>query len=101
MVLIKLVISKAARMDAKYLLKHRLPFQYDSISRNLERISLIPFQYDSISRNLERISLIRFKTVNQIFGLGFKAGQARRKGTRRGRHCHPINLSIIPQGCLL
>jgi hypothetical protein len=84
MVLIKLVISKAARMDAKYLLKHRLPFQYDSISRNLERISLI-----------------RFKTVNQIFGLGFKAGQARRKGTRRGRHCHPINLSIIPQGCLL
>jgi hypothetical protein len=84
MVLIKLVISKAARMDAKYLLKHRLPFQYDSISRNLERISLI-----------------RFKTINQIFGLGFKAGQARRKGTRRGRHCHPINLSIIPQGCLL
>jgi hypothetical protein len=84
MVLIKLVISKVARMDAKYLLKHRLPFQYDSISRNLERISLI-----------------RFKTVNQIFGLGFKAGQARRKGTRRGRHCHPINLSIIPQGCLL
>jgi hypothetical protein len=84
MVLIKLVISKAARMDVKYLLKHRLPFQYDSISRNLERISLI-----------------RFKTVNQIFGLGFKAGQARRKGTRRGRHCHPINLSIIPQGCLL
>lgn len=84
MALRKLVISKAARMDAKYLLKHRLPFQYDSISRNLERISLI-----------------RFKTVNQIFGLGFKAGQARRKGTRRGRHCHPINLSIIPQGCLL
>jgi hypothetical protein len=84
MALRKLVISKAARMDAKYLLKHRLPFQCDSISRNLERISLI-----------------RFKTVNQIFGLGFKAGQARRKGTRRGRHCHPINLSIIPQGCLL
>jgi hypothetical protein len=84
MALRKLVISKAARMDDKYLLKHRLPFQYDSISRNLERISLI-----------------RFKTVNQRFGLGFKAGQARRKGTRRGRHCHPINLSIIPQGCLL
>jgi hypothetical protein len=84
MVLRKLLISKAARMDAKYLLKHRLPFQYDSISRNLERMSLM-----------------RFKTINQRFRLGFKAGQARRKGTKRGRHCHHVDLSIIPQGCLL
>jgi hypothetical protein len=40
---------------AKYLLKHRLLFQYDPIFRNPERISSI-----------------RLKTTNQRFGLNFK-----------------------------
>jgi hypothetical protein len=39
-VLIKSVIE-AARMADKYFLKHGIPFQYDPISRNPERISPI------------------------------------------------------------
>lgn len=49
------VISDSARMTTKYFLKHRLPFQYDPISGNPERISSI-----------------KSKTVNYTFGLGFK-----------------------------
>jgi ribosome-binding factor A len=41
MVLKKSVISKVVRMSTKYFLKPKLHFQYDPISRNPERISLI------------------------------------------------------------
>jgi len=51
----KPVISKAARMVTKYFLKNKLPFQYNLVSMNLERISLI-----------------KLKTANQIFRLDFK-----------------------------
>jgi hypothetical protein len=41
MVLRKSMISKVIIMAAKYFLKYKLPFQYDLISENPERISLI------------------------------------------------------------
>jgi len=65
--------------------------------------------------NPERISLIRLKTENHRFGLGFKlgkknykraidiqtrknVGQTERKGTRKGRNCHPFDQEgIIPR----
>jgi hypothetical protein len=48
-------VSEAARMAAKYFLKHGLPFQYDPITG-------MP----------ERINIIRMKCVDQRFDLGFK-----------------------------
>ena len=52
-------VSKAARMAAKYFLKHGLPFQYDPITG-------MP----------ERINVIKMKCADQRFGLGFKPGKA-------------------------
>jgi hypothetical protein len=48
-------VSEAARMAAKYFLKHGLPFQYDPITG-------MP----------ERINIIKMKCVDQRFDLGFK-----------------------------
>jgi len=41
----------------------------------------LPFQYNPIIGNLERISLIRWKTTNQRFGLGFKPNRKDYKRT--------------------
>jgi len=97
MILRKSIIFEVIRMTTKYFLKHKLPFQYDPIFGNLKRISSI-----------------RLKTSNQRFRLNFKLrkkdykrdekkgwpGWKERKGIRRGRDCHPLNLGIIPQDYL-
>ena len=51
-------VSEAARMAAKYFLKHGLPFQYDPITG-------MP----------ERINVITMKSADQRFDLGFKPGK--------------------------
>jgi len=52
-------ISEAAKMVAKYFLKHGLPFQYDHTTG-------MP----------ERVNVIKMKCADQRFGLGFRPGKA-------------------------
>jgi hypothetical protein len=52
-------ISEAAKMAAKYFLKHGLPFQYDLTTG-------MP----------ERVNVIKMKCADQRFSLGFKPGKA-------------------------
>ena len=52
-------ISEAAKMAAKYFLKHGLPFQYDLTTG-------MP----------ERVNAVKIKCADQRFGLGFKPGKA-------------------------
>ncbi|KAL3583880.1 hypothetical protein D5086_014941 [Populus alba] len=55
----KLEISEAAKMAAKYFLKHGFPFKYDLSTRMSERINVI-----------------KMKCVDHRFGIGFKPGKA-------------------------
>lgn len=62
MMLRNLVISEATRMAFKYFLRHRLSFQYDSISGNPKRITRqsgkLQFKYSSSTLSL-RIKIIK------------------------------------------